>query len=296
MDKVDYIIDNSTFSLGKDIDGQEHTSKELQELILKMVLEFDRVCRKNNIPYALGFGSALGIYNYHGMIPWDDDIDCVFDYFDLSRLIEALKKDLSDEYTFDCYENDHRYNVLIPTIKIRHKNSFLAEKTRFTLPNRCGSENGFFLDVVAFMGVPENKEEHLKLIKYSKRRMPLYIFLDAILRIHPFKLKKKLKQFEKEMAIKYKDSKMVSQTIIIPFQNWDGVFSLSFPRDVIYPFKEYDFMGHKLYSFNNVEEFCRLRYGENGMKKFDGEKWYDPYPNEKRKTHHLKKYSLTRKK
>lgn len=37
--------------------------------------EMNRVCRKNNIPYALHAGDALGVINYKGFIPWDDDID-----------------------------------------------------------------------------------------------------------------------------------------------------------------------------------------------------------------------------
>ncbi|MCR5184885.1 MAG: LicD family protein [Bacilli bacterium] len=293
----DYILEKEAYPIGKDLDGVEHTTEDLHQLLLKILLELDRVCRKNNIPYAIAYGSALGAYNYAGFIPWDDDIDAAIDYFDLPRLIEALKKDLSDEFTFDSYETDKRYNVLIPTIKIRYKESYLLEKNSYTLPNRCHNSDGFFLDVIALVGTPEDPKERKKILKYAKNRMPLYTFFDSLLRIHPHLIKKSLKKYERKIAEKYKDSKFVSQTPIIPFQDW-GLSSHTdvYPKDIIYPFKEYDFEGHKIYSFNNIEEFCRTRYGEEGMKKWDGEKWYDPFPKEKRQFKHLVKYSLSRKK
>lgn len=287
------VIDNHPYPLGKDVYGKMHDVRDIHEVLLKIILEIDRVCRKNNIGYALCFGSALGVYNYEGFIPWDDDADIAVDYFDIPRLVEALKKDLNDDFTFDCYENDPRYNVLIPTFKIRYKNSYLKEQNSITLPNRCKNGNGLFIDIVAFMGVPEDPKEHLKLIKYSKRRMVPYIILDAFLRIHPYHMKKKLKEFEKAAAIKYKDSPVVSQTVIIPFQDWDKDKSnYAFPREVIYPFREYDFLGHKIYSFNNVEEFCRLSYGERSLRKLVDGKWVDPYPESKRGSKHSLKFNL----
>ena len=145
--REDVVICNVTYPLGKDIDGVEHTTAELHEVLLKIVLEFDRICRKNDIPYALSFGSAIGLYNYGGFVPWDDDADLVINYFDIPRLVEAFKKDLGDEFTFDCYETNHRYNVLIPAFKLRLKNSYILEKNHICLPNRCRNGDGFFIDI-----------------------------------------------------------------------------------------------------------------------------------------------------
>ena len=287
------VIDTNPYDLGPDIHDIHHDVREVHPILMKIMVEFDRICRKNNIPYALCFGSALGMYNYEGFIPWDDDMDIAIDYFDIPRLVDALKTDLSDEFSFDCYETNKRYNVLIPTFKVRYKNSYIKEKYYYSLPNRCRNGDGFFIDVVAFMGVPESKEEHLKLIKHSKRYMPMYVFFDAYLRIHPRLMKKHLKKFEREMAEKYKDSSMISQTVIIPFQDWgDEKENYAFPRDVIYPFREYEFEGHKFFSFNKLEEFCRLSYGDKSLKKEKDGHWYDPYPIDRRNSKHNKTYNL----
>lgn len=288
-----YVVDNNPYNLGKDINGKEHDVREVHPILIKLILELDRICRKNNIGYALCYGSALGIYNYGGFIPWDDDMDIAIDYFDIPRFIEALNKDLGDEFSFDCYETNKRYNVLIPTFKLRYKNSYIKERYYFSLPNRCHRGDGIYIDIVAFMGVPADPKQHMKLIKHSKNWMPYYVFLDAYLRIHPLILKWRLKRFERKVATKYKDSPMVSQTVIIPFQDWgDEKDKLAYPRDILYPLKEYDFCGHKVYSFNNVEEYCRICFGEKSLRKEKDGVWYDPYPEEKRNSKHNKTYNL----
>ncbi|MDD3389536.1 MAG: LicD family protein [Bacilli bacterium] len=292
---TNYIIDNTVYPIGKDSDGVMNTTKELHEVILSIVLEFDRVCRKNNIPYALGFGSALGIHNYQGFIPWDDDADIVFMYEDIERLVAALKRDLDPRFAFDAYETDPRYNVLIPTMKITRVDTYLKEKNWLTLPNKCRKHAGVFVDICAFIGVPENAKEHYKLIKKTKRVMPWYVFIDGILRLQPYRLKKKIKRFEEQVAKQYQSSSSVSQTIIIPWQDWSrDVDRLAFPRKVILPFREYTFEGHRVYSFNNIEEFVRLRYGEKALRKIEDGKWYDPYPLERRKAGHIAAYNLKR--
>lgn len=294
----DFVKIKEEYIIGKDIDGKIVTTGELQKVLLKIVLEIDRVFRKNNIGYALAFGSCLGLYNYGGFIPWDDDMDIAFDYFDLPRIIEALKNDLSDEFVFESYESNKRYNVLIPTIKVRLKESYIKEQNHFWLPSRCKSGNGFFVDLVAFMGSPKDVKSRHKVLLKSKRWMPIYVILNALFHIEPYFIKKKLKKYESEMANLYKDSDYVSQTVIIPFQDWgDETFLDIYPKEVIYPFKEYDFEGHKLLSFNNIKQFSILKYGQKSLKRKDenGE-YYDPYPLKRRKCRHIKKFSLTRKK
>lgn len=288
----DFIQDNKTYYLGKDLHGINHTMRELHEILLSIILELDRICRLHDIPYALAFGSTIGAINYGGFIPWDDDADIAIMYHDVARLIEALKNDLSNEYSFECFETNPKYLPIIPTIKIRKKGTYIKETNSMNLPNRCGCD-GFFIDIVAFMGVPSEPKEHKKLIKKSKRQMPLYVLFESYFHINMLKMKKNLKQFEKEVANKYKDSPYLGQTVIIPFQDWKiahEVNKLSFPRDVILPFKEIQFEGHNLFSFAKPEEFIKLYYGDKALKVFKDGKYFDLCPFKYRKVKHFKKY------
>ena len=254
----DYVVDKTPYYLGKDLDGTKTNIADIQGIVFSIMVEIDRICRKNNIPYALAFGSALGLYNYQGFIPWDDDADIAVDYFDIPRLVEALKNDLGDEFEFTCYEKDERYNVLIPTIKVKKKYGYMQDKNWYVIPDRTKSYEGFFVDIVAFLGM-KDAQTHRKLLARSQRRLVRYYISDGIFRIDPKRLKKKMKEDERKTAELYRNANFVCQSVIIPFQS--AKINL-YPREMIYPFREYVFNGHKFYSFNDIVGFCLVRYGE----------------------------------
>ena len=60
----------------------------------------------------------------------------------------------------------------------------------------------------------------------------------------------------------------------------------SFKKEDIFPVKLYDFEGRKYYSYNNIEKILKTWYGPNCLKKWDGKKWVETLPIEKRKPKH----------
>ena len=288
MDNLGFIKDETQYLLGQDTDGTLTYFKDIQGIVFDIILEIDRICRKNNIPYALAFGSALGLYNYQGFIPWDDDADIAIDYFDIQRLKEAFDKDLGADFDYICYEKDERWNVLIPTFKVKKRVGYMQDRNYKLIPDRTNSYEGFFVDIVAFMGM-KNAKEHKKIIHRSQRRLVRYFISDYMFNHDPLRLKRKIKEEEKVLAELYKDAPYVCQSPIIPFQT--PKINL-YPREVIYPFKEYLFNGHKLYSFNDVETFCKMRYGEKSLKQLENGQLVDKLPQKERKALHVRKFHL----
>lgn len=44
--------------------------RQLQLIDLEMMIEVDRICRKNGIKYSLSGGTLLGAIRHKGFIPW----------------------------------------------------------------------------------------------------------------------------------------------------------------------------------------------------------------------------------
>ena len=77
--------------------------RRMQLVELDMIVEFDRVCRNNDIHYVLFGGSLLGAVRHKGYIPWDDDADIGMLREDYNR----FKEHLDELNPSVCYFQDH---------------------------------------------------------------------------------------------------------------------------------------------------------------------------------------------
>ena len=71
-----------------------------QLLLLEMLKEIDRICKKYSISYMLFAGSALGAIRHHGFIPWDDDLDVVMLRPEYERFLSVAPKELDSKLYF----------------------------------------------------------------------------------------------------------------------------------------------------------------------------------------------------
>ena len=256
--------------------------RKLQLEVLSIMDAIHSVCEKNKIEYALIAGSALGIVNYKGFIPWDDDIDICIKRKDYKRFIKAMEKDLDDKFYFQCFQTDKRYNVLIPNMKVRKKGTCIKEKN-FLLKNRCKSGDGIFVDVVVYDNISDNKFIDELYRTYVKLLMPIMVLLDN-LHIPTTILKKLVEKIAIRYGEKNKNSKYTSQTIAIPWEKF--LKEPVFLKKDVYPFKKYEFEGRMFYSYNNIEKVLKEWYGDNCLKKWNGKEWEETLPVEKRTPKH----------
>ena len=78
--------------------------RKMQLTELDMLVDFDRVCRKNDINYVLFGGSLLGAVRHKGYIPWDDDADIAMLRQDYDKFKAIAPKELTSTI---CYFQDH---------------------------------------------------------------------------------------------------------------------------------------------------------------------------------------------
>ena len=71
-----------------------------QQALLTILQEFDRVCKKLDIPYMLFAGTLLGAVRHEGFIPWDDDLDILMFREDYDRFLQEADGVLDQEKFF----------------------------------------------------------------------------------------------------------------------------------------------------------------------------------------------------
>ncbi|CAF0777578.1 unnamed protein product [Didymodactylos carnosus] len=99
----DYTLWQTSYNLPRSVTPCEHS------IMMKLLLLFDKLCRKYKIQYMMIDGTLLGSYRHHDIIPWDDDIDLLMSVKDKRRLNRAIHKHLirSHKKTNDIYNIEY---------------------------------------------------------------------------------------------------------------------------------------------------------------------------------------------
>ena len=71
---------------------------ELQREFLPLMDTIDKVCRDHGVKYSLYGGSLLGAIRHKGFIPWDDDIDLVFDRENYEKFLQIFPETLGADH------------------------------------------------------------------------------------------------------------------------------------------------------------------------------------------------------
>lgn len=127
------------------------TLKEHQAVLLELLVEFDRVCKKHNIHYMLFAGSALGAVRHHGFIPWDDDLDVALLREDYDRLMSLNQSEWNNSYYLQKEFSQH---WPLHFSKLRKNNTTCLEKFH---PKDNQIHQGIYIDVFPIDNASDNK-------------------------------------------------------------------------------------------------------------------------------------------
>lgn len=101
---------------------EELNTSRIQLIVLDMLTQMDRICKKNNLKYYLAYGSVLGAVRHKGFIPWDDDIDIIVDIDSYKVFCDAIRREIGDDYKLYSIDQDLAYDSL--KARISPKNNY----------------------------------------------------------------------------------------------------------------------------------------------------------------------------
>ena len=245
----------------------------IQEIELDLLMQIDRVCKKNGIPYFVIGGTMLGAVRHNGFIPWDDDIDIGMLRDDYEKFSYIAEKELKEPYKLNTFKNcgNHHYYFM-------H-----VVNTKYSV-RRLGSidqriEN-VWVDIYPIDGFPSNmivqKIEYVKLqfyrfmyhlgffekVNLARPGRPVYqkVLLFLAKRIYKFipingcYWRNLMDKELKKMSERYSD-------YYINFIGMQGIREL-FHKSVLFPVKEYKFEDIVVEGPNMYDKYLTQLYGD----------------------------------
>lgn len=128
---------------------KEITLKEMQQIELALLLEFDKLCKAQNLRYYIDGGTLLGAMCYEGFIPWDDDIDLKMPRPDYERFLK-MHNLLPQHITMEAPGKEHSgylFTKLVDNRTVLIENGEVEKRT------------GVYLDIFPMDGHPEDEAE-----------------------------------------------------------------------------------------------------------------------------------------
>lgn len=127
---------NKTFNITPEL-HMEH-----QKSLVRILKEFDRVCKALDIPYTLFAGTMLGAVRHKGFIPWDDDLDVLMMRRDYERFLAEAETVLDKEKFYLQKEYSEHWPMFFS--KLRLNGTACLEKYHPKDPN---VHQGVYIDI-----------------------------------------------------------------------------------------------------------------------------------------------------
>lgn len=250
--------------------------RELQLLILDILVMVTEFCEKNQITYYISGGTYLGAVRHKGFIPWDDDVDIAMPREDYERFISmfpvASNTGNMELVTYKDPQDSFYYyptRVVNDAIKIQYKGS-KNEKTISAwidifpldgMPNNTIKSKFHQLDLLVkralfklscFDDVVNLKDENRPLIE----RILIWVGKNTNIG-NLFDPMKRLDSIDKTLK-KYPADKSDFYVNFMGAYRFKSIFN----KNVYGDGASYDFEGYKLHGPEHYDEYLTQIYGD----------------------------------
>ncbi len=243
--------------------------KLLHELLLKCLLEFDRICKKHGIRYFLGGGTLLGAIRHGGMIPWDDDMDVMMLREDYDKFLSVVKQEINDDMFFQSSKTDSEYHSIFTKIRLNGT----AFVTRYSQQFK-NMHQGIFIDIFVHDHTSNSKigqklhvfrtlfARSLVFHKWAGTPMHFYGKLKLVCKLATKFINKssmeKLENIQDKVIQKYNHK----NTRYLYDGTGEHLRNGAFPAEWLEQTEYADFCGHKFPVPKNYDEYLKYSYGD----------------------------------
>ena len=133
--------------------------KKVWAVMLDLLSEINRVCKKYDIKYFASCGTMLGAVRHKGFIPWDDDLDIMMFRSDYEKLCEVAEKEFQHPYFFQTEWNDR--GSLRGHAQLRNSLTTGILTTEYC--RRYSFNQGIFIDIFPLDAVTDDDVKFKKL-------------------------------------------------------------------------------------------------------------------------------------
>lgn len=146
---------------------------DTQKELLKLLIEFDDICKEQNIEYILAGGCALGAVRNNGFLPWDDDVDILIKRSEFEKLDKYMSSYVKPDRAWLTEDNTPEYNN--PVARYYDLNTTLIYRSMLCID----IPHGHHLEIFIMDPYPDNPEDQLRfnqmLWLYTELRQPYFI-------------------------------------------------------------------------------------------------------------------------
>jgi lipopolysaccharide cholinephosphotransferase len=227
------------------------TIKEAQLIMLDMLIEFDKICKKHKLEYWLDSGTLLGGIRHDGFIPWDDDVDISMPVEDYKKFCEVAQSELKKSMFLQHAQTDREFPY--DYMKIRDSRATIVE---FHEEGRDVKYNqGLFLDIFPMLAIKDCKFHNL-----------IYRYSFVAIRFFSAKKfeQKSLRKLFVNLLHKMHLGFLKKDTKIIYGGEMPDVAG-SFSYDEIFPLKKIKFEGLEFLAPKDGDAYLRELYGKDYM-------------------------------
>lgn len=159
--KIKHIFPQEFFQEEENVFKISRETKWIWAVLIDLLAEFDRVCRRYGIKYSIDGGTMLGKVRHNGIIPWDDDIDVIITRPEYEKLLEVADREFVHPYFFQTMQSDPEAVRGHPQLRNSSTTAILKRESVNGRAVYKTFNQGIFLDVFVLDAIPDDAHERM---------------------------------------------------------------------------------------------------------------------------------------